>query len=383
MFFFVFYLLFLLFLLFLVFWEFSLKSNGISNISRLRIAMWSGFILFFGFRGFVNTDCLSYYPFFENLKTVWDNVSYEQVITGYGWEPGFITVVYLLKSIIPNYQVWILLWCVIIVSGVDFIFTRYVKYYSLAFLLFFIFSGYGIITNLMRASIAMFLFLLSVPCLERGNLKRYLLLNSLGCLFHISSVIYLLSYSFFRKKIPFGILLFVFVIVITMCFLRIDLSNLFVLFSNIIPIERILLLTERYTDSASSLSILSVGNLERWSTYLLVCLSYKRMVRDNPSSIIFLNGYVAYFVFFYLFHNLGDVAQRLSLLFVFSYWIFYSMFYEYLKLKRRKLVFIFLLSIYAVLKTVSGMSAPYHEYKNILWNDESFEDAKARIVMTE
>ena len=375
------YLLFLLFLLFLVFWEFSLKSKNVSNISRLRVVMCSGFILFFGFRGFVNTDCLSYYPFFENLKTVWDNVSYEQVITGYSWEPGFITVVYLLKSIIPNYQVWILLWCVIIIAGVDFIFTRYVKYYSLAFLLFFIFSGYVIITNLMRASVAMFLFLLSVPCLERGNLKKYLLLNSLGCLFHISSVIYLLSYPLFRNKIPFGVLLFVFVTAITMCFLRVDLSNLFVLFSSIIPIERILLLTEHYTDSASSLAILSVGNLERWSTYLLVCLSYKRMVRDNPSSTIFLNGYVAYFVSFYLFHNMGDVAQRLSLLFVFSYWIFYSRFYEYLRLKQRQLVFIFLLSIYAVLKTVSGMSAPYHEYKNILWNDESFEDAQVRIVM--
>ena len=155
------YLIFLSFLILLSFWEFLLKKRKNFSIIKIRIIIWISFILFFGFRGFVNTDFLSYYPFFESLKTIWDSVPYEQILSGYEWEPGFITAVYLLKSFIPDYQVWILLWTVILLLSLDFIFLRYVKYYSLAFLLFFVFGGYGICTNLMRASIAMCLFFYS------------------------------------------------------------------------------------------------------------------------------------------------------------------------------------------------------------------------------
>ena len=78
------------------------------------------FSLLLWLKGFVNTDCLSYYPFFEGLKTVWDGYSYGYVLSEYDWEPGFITVVYLLKSIIPNYFVWTFVWTLIAIIALDF-----------------------------------------------------------------------------------------------------------------------------------------------------------------------------------------------------------------------------------------------------------------------
>ena len=138
------YLLFLFYLFLIVLWEFSLKAKGDRRLKKIRIVIWGSFLFFFGLRGFVNTDCLSYYPFFEGLKTVWDGYSYGYVLSEYDWEPGFITVVYLLKSIIPNYFVWTFVWTLIAIIALDSFFSRNVKYYSLGFLLFFIFGGYEI-----------------------------------------------------------------------------------------------------------------------------------------------------------------------------------------------------------------------------------------------
>lgn len=104
--------------------------------------------------------------FFERLKTVWDNFSYETIVSEYDWEPGFITLVYFFKSIIPNYSVWIFVWTLIILITLNFLFSRYLKYYSFGFLLFFIFDGYGIVTNLMRGCIAMSLFYIQYNILK-------------------------------------------------------------------------------------------------------------------------------------------------------------------------------------------------------------------------
>lgn len=193
------YLLFLFYLFLIVLWEFSLKAKGDRRLKKIRIVIWGSFLFFFGLRGFVNTDCLSYYPFFEGLKTVWDGYSYGYVLSEYDWEPGFITVVYLLKSIIPNYFVWTFVWTLIAIIALDSFFSRNVKYYSLGFLLFFIFGGYGILVNLMRGSIAMFIFLYSIRFLEKGDSKKYFLVNTVGCLFHISSVLYLLAYFILKE----------------------------------------------------------------------------------------------------------------------------------------------------------------------------------------
>ena len=374
------YLFFLLVLSLLVFWEFYLKSQNKPSITIIRVLTWTVFILFFGFRGFVNTDCLSYYPFFQNLKTIWDGIPYEQILSGYEWEPGFITVVYWFKSFIPIYQVWIFIWTIILLIALDYIFLRYVKYYSLAFLVFFVFGGYGIITNLMRASIALSIFFFSVPYLVTGKCKRFICLNAVGCLFHISSLIYILSYPILRRKIPIFILVFVFIIVFCCNIVGIDFSSIFSVLASAFSFERISLLVDRYA-SAESNSIFSIGNIERFSTYILVCMFYKKMNNETEKNRIFLNAYILYFICFYAFFKMGDVAQRMSGLFIFSYWIFYNKLYQNLRMKSRKTFFLFVLLLYSTLKIISGMSMPYHQYSNILWTNEAFEDAVKRITM--
>nr|WP_129614684.1 EpsG family protein [Bacteroides stercoris] len=375
------YLLFLFYLFLIVLWEFSLKAKGDRRLKKIRIVIWGSFLFFFGLRGFVNTDCLSYYPFFEGLKTVWDGYSYGYVLSEYDWEPGFITVVYLLKSIIPNYFVWTFVWTLIAIIALDSFFSRNVKYYSLGFLLFFIFGGYGILVNLMRGSIAMFIFLYSIRFLEKGDSKKYFLVNTVGCLFHISSVLYLLAYFILKRRLSFPFLLGVFLFLNLLYWLRIDFSNILIPIMNNISYERISLLVESYIEEGSNGELLSIGYIERCFTYIVVLMMYTKLARSKPDSIIYLNAYVLYYILFYFFWQIDAASQRMAGLFIFTKWIIYSDLYAILKIPNNKKLFLLLLLVYSSLKMISGQSQPYHQYKNILFNNERFEEAERRIQM--
>lgn len=361
-------------------WEFSLKNKGGRDL-RIKIAIWISFLFFFGLRGFVNTDCLSYYPFFEGLKTIWDNFPYEYILSEYDWEPGFITVVYIFKSIIPNYFFWVFVWALMILIALDFLFSRYLKYYSLGFLLFFLFGGYDIVTNLMRGCIAMVLFLYSVQYIERGDSKKYFLINAMGCLFHISSLLYLLSYFFLRKKLSSIFLLIVFIVLNMLYWLRIDFSDILALILNNISHERMALLSEAYVENGTSGNLLSIGYIERSFTYIVVMVMYSKLYSKRPSNVIFLNSYILYYFLFYSFWKIDVAAQRMAGLFVYSYWIIYTELYATLKIVHNKKILLVLLMIYSSLKVISGKSQPYHQYKNILFHNEKFEEAERRNQM--
>lgn len=374
------YLFFLLILFLICLWEFSIKHKGSINIIKIRILIWFLFVFFFGFRGFVNTDCANYYPFFRDLKVFHDGISLSQVLSSYNFEPGFVLTTFLLKSIVPNYHFWIFLWTIIALLGIDFLFVRYSKYYSLSFLLFFVFGGYEIVTNLMRASVAITLFLFSMPALLNGKFRKYLFLNAIGCLFHISSVVYILVYPILRIKLPSSLLYPILIGIFVLGMLGLDVTNLMIVIINILPFERINLLFENYLDT-TFIPFISIGTIERFVSFLLVCLFYNKLLKEDKSNVVFLNSYVLYFIFFYSFSNMGAAAYRLAGLFLFSYWIFYAKLFQILKTSGRKAFFLFVLVTYSVLKLISGMSVPCHQYKNILWSNERFEEAEGRLRM--
>lgn len=67
-------------------------------------AKWKAFFLllfFIGLRGFVASDYINYYPFFQNLPTIFD-LQFEGFYTG-EFEFGFILYSSLVKTIFPNY----------------------------------------------------------------------------------------------------------------------------------------------------------------------------------------------------------------------------------------------------------------------------------------
>ena len=376
------YISFFLLLLLIFLWEISIKKEEPYKIKNIRVVIGISFLFFFGLRGFVNTDCINYYVFFQNLKTLWDGIAYENIISDYNWEPGFVTSVYLFKSFIPNYFVWTFTWALIAFITLNHFFSNKIKYYSLGYILFFIFGGYGICTNLMRASIAMFLFLYSIKYLEKKKWKQYIILNILGCTFHITSIIYFLVTPIINKKLPIPLIVALFVVLNIAYLLRIDVSNLLLIISNYTDSRISLLINSYIAENTFASTILSIGYIERIITYIIVIFLYKKCnTTYSKSRVIYLNSYIIYFLFYYLLWKSEALSTRVGGLFIFSYWIIYADFFSYLKTKNNKKIFIILFSLYSILKLLSGQSQPYHQYKNILFSNEKFEQAEKRIHM--
>ena len=97
----------------------------------------------------------------------------------------------------------------------------------------------------------------------------------------------------------------------------------------------------------------------------------------------FLGAFILQKVSAKSFFALSVVFMLLAMagLFIFSYWIIYSDLYAILKIPNNKKLFLLLLLVYSSLKMISGQSQPYHQYKNILFNNERFEEAERRIQM--
>lgn len=93
---------------------------------------------------------------------------------------------------------------------------------------------------------------------------------------------------------------------------------------------------------------------------------------------MFFNIYLLY-IFTYLYcSGVKIVFERLGLLFVCSYWILYPILLENMP-KLKKSVLFFIIIILCILKVnviIKGnsMTKELYEYKNILWNKETYEE---------
>lgn len=96
------YLALLIFLFFLL--MLSLNAKKRDDTIKIDLLAFCVLLFFFGFRGYVNTDWLSYLPFFENLSINWSDSR-----TDYIWvEPGFLLYTIVVKFFLfDNYFVWI------------------------------------------------------------------------------------------------------------------------------------------------------------------------------------------------------------------------------------------------------------------------------------
>ncbi|MDD2257357.1 MAG: EpsG family protein, partial [Bacteroidales bacterium] len=137
----------------LCFWEFRLLKNE-QDVQIVRISTICLYLIFFGLRGFVLTDWYQYYAIFENLPTIWDGglagikddlipemYETDENLGVSGMEPLFMYLTIALKSIVPNYFVWVFINTAFDLLILDGFIRRYSSYYSFSILLFFVFGG--------------------------------------------------------------------------------------------------------------------------------------------------------------------------------------------------------------------------------------------------
>ena len=332
---------------------------------------------FIGLRGFIFSDWRSYHSFFEAAPTLFsgtDTIA-QFVQTGiYSvWEKGFVFYSILIKTICGNYFFWQALSYAIDFFVLRWLFSTYAPgRICLCFAFFFVF-GLTLQVNLMRNIKAVLLFIISLRFVESRKSVPFLLLNGAGCLFHISSIIFLPLYFILTKRLSPGILIALFLLgnVIYLAQIPWCLPVLNLLGS--LMDNRLSGLIETYTASerwAGSYG-LTIGYFERAGTFILMMMYRKKLCSDTSGNILF-NCLILYLFSYLYLSEMKILSDRIPILFNFSYWLLYPKLYGFLP-KTKKVLFLCVFCLYSCLKLLFGGKSVLYSYDNALllrWNYE-------------
>lgn len=365
---------FLFFVLFLIFFLFGeIKYSGI-NVSSSRksnreltlFLLICTFAFFIGMRGYVNTDWVNYSKIFK-IMDVDSSKNY--------FEPGFNMIMRFSKKIYDNYFLF-----VFVSSMVDcFLFYEAFKNEKnifLCFVFFYIFSGAGagfrLEFNLMRNVKSILIFAISLKYVVSKNWLRYLFLNLIGILFHISSILYLPVYFFLRKRFSKKLLLIIFFIGNIIFLLQIHwVSSIISNLGAFLPGKLgDLINTYLNIDVYSSEFGISIGYLERFFTFFLVLHFYGRC---EDKEIPLYNSLFIY-LFIYLFcSEMNILLSRVAILFIVGYWFVFPNIYYRLS-KSNKSLYLLILIAYSFMKLIMMDNPLFFTYDNILFSHGSYQE---------
>lgn len=330
-------------------------------------------LIFIGLRGFVASDYINYYTFFQELPTVFD-LQFESLYDD-GVEFGFVLYSSLIKTILPNYHCWVFINTLVDLSVCFWVFRKFSLSIVLSFIVFFAIQGLTLEFNLYRNVKAIDCFLLSLPYLKERKILPYLALNLLGTLFHLTSFLYLPMYFVLTKRIPNIIIWGAFIAVNLMMFLKISITGKAVdLLLPLMGIESMATKLSEYYGNSSDAYGLSIGYIERTFAFILFTVMRKKMVMQQAYNRIFYNCFFLYYIIFHLFIDVEVFADRIPILFVFSYWVLYPNALALIHKKSKKQLLLSFLLLLCLMKTLSYSSYVMNIYDNLLWGIRSFEE---------
>lgn len=329
------------------------------------------FVLFFGFRGYILTDWETYYTYFNNLE--WSNILDYFDKNKDGFEPGYAVFCMLVKLIFPNYHFLVFVITVFNTVCIVKFSKRYVDNVILILILYVVFDGVLIMGNLLRNSISISLFLISIKYIEERRPVQYFSLIVLAITFHISAFVYLPMYFFLHRKLNKWWYLGIF-IVINLLFVS-HISFLVAIASAIDVSGGIAAKVEAYTDAfAGRTSVFSVGYLERLMTGTLIFLYYDKLHEMHDGKGTIVNSVLIYLSIFFVFSELEVFAKRESYLFIYGYWIIWADLLKCFYYKNNKMLFTLFIVLYCFVRTWSYTNNSGFLYENILTGARSYNE---------
>lgn len=345
------------------------EKNKLINLASLLL------IFFFGLRGFIQSDFQNYYPWFEELSTIWNAKNFFKSFTE-SYEPGFVLFSILCKSIIPNYFCWILVCSLIDILVLKHIFKEYSANVCLSFAIYFAVGAIIMEFNLMRNIKAILILMLALKYIRERRMLKYFFYVFIATLFHITSIIFIPLYFILDKRIPKVVLSGIFIICIAVLFLNIKfLSSLLPSVANILGGEYAIM-TELYIASGaldSSYGV-SFGLIERVITFFLVFLFYGKWTDLTGNKYIFPNMFVLYFVCFSLLSEMSVLLERFAYFFALSYCIFFPNLLKVICIQNNKIILALFVFFVFTLKIAQQTKTIVCKYDNVLFGIESFED---------
>lgn len=377
------YICYIGFLAILSLLDFYLIKKGKERDSRIRFAVLLSFSVFFGLKGFVGRDVFYYFNFFESIPTIWHWHDYSSE-----FEIGYQIYAIIIKSIYPNFFFFTFVSVLIDAWLIDRIIKRYTKIYVLPFIIFIGF--YGIIFEMeqMRNAKAVLIFMYSLRYVTQKRPVPYIILNTIGLLFHNSAILYIVIYPLLRKRLS-NIGYIVIYIIGTIIFVaQIEYIKPLILYISSFFSEDIQGKATFYVYSDmynQRLSFSIVGFIERSIFYILftnLLLNLNRTDEEKKDLTPVVNSYALYFIFYHYFSEMNILAIRGCALFVVSHIVLFSKSYERFGYYKLKYIYIALLYIIAITKINSNTHFIEYDYYNVLYEQQPMEVRQQTLEMS-
>lgn len=330
------------------------------------------FFVFFAFRGYLYTDWISYVKYMENVE--WDNIVSFDFTDPDGKEPGFALLAMLCKVVYDDY-----FFLVFVCTTIDtvlffrFLHRRGVENIPLALMLFITFEGLGIMFNLLRNAISMFIFMNALEYIEKRKPVQYFSMCLLALSLHMSSLLFFPLYFFMHRKMN----RWVFISVFFACFLfYVSKLSIVLTFVRILGLEESFgTKIEAYTEIYSSSRALSISvSLEKIGLAMLVFLYYDEIIARFKGRVIIINCLLAYYVLFYMLAEFNTLSYRMSMLFLFTYWILWGDIVKTIYVANNRKIVSSVLFLYCFYITMLAINTPCQEYDNILFGAKGYQE---------
>lgn len=329
------------------------------------------FVFFFGFRGFVAYDWTAYFDIFNKVPNL-GTLSYND-ITILKTEPGFLLLVSICKTIVPNY-IFFQFSCTLINGTLLALFAkRYTANLPLVLAIFLAMSGIVFSIDLMRNSLAIFIFINAIPFLEKRQFIPYMIICGIATTFHTSAIIYIPIYFLINKKWNKKILIVIFTIANVVSFFHIP-----ILKSLIGSIAGLLSDTaaqyiDTYMNFDSQGSKLGIGAFERLFTGIMLFCYFDKLSQLRKSNI-WVNCLFLYLAINLFLSEFRTISIRCSNLFIFAYWIVWLDLVKCIHYKNNKFLYVSLIGVYCILKTYSACNGSMSQYYNVLLDHQTHNE---------
>ena len=355
-------------------------SERVRQLGRLPVKITNYFILilFFCFRGYIFTDVLNYHAYFLHVKTLDEIFADPAYLRWQWWEPGFVLYMSFFKTICDNYFFY-----QFFDSLIDLILLyKSLEYFrendSFSLMIFLTMNGMIIFFDLQRNVKSILLFFYALRYIESRNWIKYVLCCLIGFFFHTVSFVYFFVYPFTKIRISAKSFCLFSFFCIVLAGLSAKILNFGLFLISFLSVGRLADLFAGYVTDDAVAGFLSLGTLEKLIMIFFLTLNFKKITADKKN-VLFVKIYMLYLFCYFSFFSIRVISERMSILFVFSYWILVP---ELIKVQKKeyRIFFSLFVLIYCVLK-MSLYSQPQDWYENWLFGSISTLEERRRILL--
>ena len=306
-------------------------------------------VLFFGLRGEVGDDWGAYKEFYDQRS--WAGK----------FGLGFSFVNLLSSSLSLPFQ-FVIFACTGVTNLLLYRFAnKNTLNVPLFFALFLAFDGLVNEMNFIRNTIGIVIFLNTIEYIEQRDIRRYMLFNLVGTLFHYSSFIYLPFYWLLGKRLSVKTYSIILLTAFCLFFFHLPLLAIFTTDSG--PILDIPHFGEYIYNNLSIRPLqFTYGYIEHLLTGIAICILYENITTVFLHRVA-VNAFLIYCLCYCLFSHYAIIATRLANLFVFSHWLLWPPILLSISARRVRAVVSVWLLISMLLRLLSISLMSQWEYK--------------------